>query len=64
MTSTSSCAKLVGWALRNVGDHDPARLDAFLDAQAAGMPRSTLRNAIEKLTPEERQRLLGLGRAG
>ena len=56
--------KAVGWALRNAGDHDPARLDAFLDAHAAGMPRSTLRNAIEKLAPEERQRLLGLGRAG
>ena len=56
--------KAVGWALRNAGDHDPARLDAFLDEHAASMPRSTLRNAIEKLAPEERKRLLGLGRAG
>ena len=56
--------KAVGWALRNAGDHDPARLDAFLDAHAAGMPRSTMRNAIEKLAPEVRLRLLGLGREG
>ena len=56
--------KAVGWALRNAGDHDPARLLAFLDAHAATMPRSTLRNAIEKLAPEERKRLLALGRAG
>ncbi len=35
---------------------------AFLDEHAASMPRSTLRNAIEKLAPEERQRLLARGR--
>ena len=56
--------KAVGWALRNAGDHDPERLHAFLDANAATMPRPTLRNAIEKLAPEERQRLLALGRTG
>ena len=56
--------KAVGWALRNAGDHDPARLLAFLEANAPTMPRSMLRNAIEKLAPEERRRLLALGRAG
>jgi len=56
--------KAVGWALRNAGDHDPERLKAFLNANAASMPRSTLRNAIEKLAPEERKRLLALGRTG
>ena len=56
--------KAVGWALRNAGDHDPERLTAFLDAHAATMPRSTLRNAIEKLPPEERRRLLALDRTG
>ena len=56
--------KAVGWALRNAGDHDPERLNEFLDAHAATMPRSTLRNAIEKLAPEERKRLLALGRTG
>jgi 3-methyladenine DNA glycosylase AlkD len=56
--------KAVGWALRNAGDHDPDRLRAFLDAHAATMPRVTLRNAIEKLAPEERRRLLAAGRTG
>jgi len=56
--------KAVGWALRNAGDHDPGRLTAFLHAHAATMPRSTLRNAIEKLSPEERKRMLALGRTG
>jgi 3-methyladenine DNA glycosylase AlkD len=55
--------KAVGWALRNAGDHDPERLTAFLDEHAANMPRSTLRNAIEKLPPEERKRLLSLSRS-
>ena len=54
--------KAVGWALRNAGDHDPERLNSFLDEHAATMPRSTLRNAIEKLAPEERKRFLAIGR--
>ncbi len=51
--------KAVGWALRNAGDHDPARLLAFLETHATTMPRVTLRNAIEKLPLPERRRLLG-----
>jgi len=54
--------KAVGWALRNAGDHDLGRLAAFLDGHAASMPRSTLRNAIEKFPPEERKHLLARGR--
>jgi len=50
--------KAVGWALRNAGDSDLARLRAFLEAHAATMPRVTLRNAIEKLPAEERKRWL------
>ena len=56
--------KAVGWALRNAGDHDPERLNAYLEAHAATMPRSTLRNAIEKLPPEDRKRLLAIDRSG
>ena len=52
--------KAVGWALRNAGDHDPARLRAYLEVHAATMPRVTLRNAIEKLPPEDRKRWLAL----
>lgn len=54
--------KAVGWALRNTGDHDSARLLAFLEIHGATMPRATLRNSIEKLPPAERRRLLALGR--
>jgi hypothetical protein len=50
--------------LRYAGDHEPARLSAFLDEHAATMPRVTLRNAIEKRPPEERKAWLALGRAG
>jgi 3-methyladenine DNA glycosylase AlkD len=56
--------KAVGWALRNAGDHDPGRLMAFLETHASRMPRSTLRNAIEKLEPDERRRLLALRGTG
>ena len=52
--------KAVGWALRNAGDQEPARLLDFLENHAATMPRVTLRNAIEKLPREERTRLLAL----
>jgi 3-methyladenine DNA glycosylase AlkD len=55
--------KAVGWALRNAGDHDPARLLAFLETHGATMPRVTLRNAIEKLPPPERRRLLAFAPA-
>ena len=50
--------KAVGWVLRVAGDADPGRLRAFLDEHAATMPRVALRNAIEKLPPDERRRYL------
>ena len=43
-----------GW-LRAAGDHDPARLRAFLDRHAAAMPRVMLRYAVEHLDPAERE---------
>lgn len=51
--------KAVGWALRVTGSN-PARLAAFLERHAARMPRPMLRNAIEKLPPEERRRYLAM----
>ena len=46
--------KAVGGVLRYAGDADRPRLEAFLAAHATTMPRTTLRYAIERLTPDER----------
>lgn len=52
--------KATGWMLRSIPDH--GALTAFLDRHAASMPRITLRNAIEKFSPEERAHYLRLGK--
>lgn len=52
--------KATGWMLRSIPDR--AALTGFLDRHAATMPRVTLRNAIEKFSPEERMHYLGLGK--
>ncbi len=48
-----------GW-LRLAGDIDRARLNAFLDAHAASMPRVMLRYAIEHFDGQGRQHYMGL----
>ncbi len=53
--------KAVGWQLREVGKHSGHDLlKKFLNGYATTMPRTTLRYAIEHLTPAQRQHYLGL----
>ena len=54
--------KACGWALREIGKKDLTVLLGFLDAHASVMPRTELRYAIERFSPEERGRYLRIWR--
>jgi len=56
--------KATGWMLRFAGDKDCQRLMRFLDKHAAIMPRVALRYTIEHLDKKQRDRYLGLRKAG
>ncbi|MEN9353698.1 MAG: hypothetical protein RL318_1023 [Fibrobacterota bacterium] len=51
--------KACGWMLREAGKRDIAALRQFLSNHASRMPRTMLRYAIEKMTPQERARWMG-----
>jgi 3-methyladenine DNA glycosylase AlkD len=50
--------KATGWMLREVGKKDASVFRRFLDKHTAVMPRTTLRYAIERLTPGVRKAYL------
>lgn len=52
--------KATGGMLRALDNQHRERLDAFLDAHAARMPRVMLRYAIEHFSDEDRARYMGL----
>jgi 3-methyladenine DNA glycosylase AlkD len=56
--------KAVGWMLREVGKYvDESLLTDFLDRHAHEMPRTCLRYAIEKLTPQQRTYYMKMGKS-
>lgn len=50
--------KAVGWVLREAGSVDRTRTIAFLEKHYVRVPRTTLRYAIEHLTPDQRRKIL------
>jgi 3-methyladenine DNA glycosylase AlkD len=54
--------KAVGWALREAGKTDMARLERYLRANGAVIPRTTLRYAIERFPEKKRRAILAATR--
>ncbi len=50
--------KAVGWALREAGKKSPDELNEFLRENYGSLPRTSLRYAIERFKPAERERFL------
>jgi 3-methyladenine DNA glycosylase AlkD len=56
--------KAVGWALREAGKTDMARLERYLRANGTSIPRITVRYGIERFPPAQRAALLKATRNG
>jgi 3-methyladenine DNA glycosylase AlkD len=54
--------KAVGWTLREAGKTDMARLERYLRANGAAIPRTTLRYAIERFPEGKRRAILAATR--
>lgn len=52
--------KATGWMLREMGKRDQQQLILFLEKFATKMPRTMLRYAIERFSPDERKAYLAL----
>ena len=50
--------KATGWMLREAGKRDEGRLADFVEEHRPAMPRTMLRYAIERLSPEKRRHLM------
>ena len=50
--------KAVGWLLREAGKANPSRLERYLRQNGSGIPRTTLRYAIERWPPAQRREML------
>ena len=55
--------KAVGWLLREAGKTDSQRLERYLRRHGPSIPRTSVRYAIERMTPATRRRLLLVTRA-
>ena len=54
--------KATGWMLREIGKRKEDELISFLDKNSSKMPRTMLRYAIEKLSPQQRTLYLSIKR--
>jgi len=50
--------KACGWMLREIGKRNLAVLRSYLESNSQDLPRTTLRYAIERMSPEERKQWL------
>jgi len=53
--------KAIGWMLREAGKRDVERLRLFVGKHRLEMPRTMLRYAIEKFSPDERKHFMRKG---